>query len=399
MLKKRKLLALIVLSVLSLGATAPAENDAVRLSKLLERVYQTMDDHYYLPVSRQIYDQFVATYTADRLRALNEKTHQTEDFIHLGAGLLVNKLKNPSDRFSNFVPPAKTKAFKQEAYATVEDLGIEGRKIADRFEITKVQKHCKAFSKGIRTLDAILKINGKSVKLLPETDIAKQLQPPVGTKVILLVALKSSGLTQEITLTSQSYFKETVSPIPTDIQGVCILRIVHFNQKTMDDFGDEIAAFGPERIKLLVLDLRDNGGGPPLAAREILGYFLPPNDPLFAIFRKKQKPIMLTAPAKPTHYSGPVRILVNQKTGSAAEMFSGILQAKKIALLVGQQTAGATYLKSMYDFDDGSTLFMITSLTFFYDRRLFPPNGIAPDIALPESEDGLQHVLADFKRS
>ena len=181
--------------------------------------------------------------------------------------------------------------------------------------------------------------------------------------------------------------------IDSGLPGVPVLKIAHFNQKTSEDFADELAAYGVESVKHLVLDLRDNDGGPPLAAREILGFFLPANDHLFAIARKKKSPVMLTAPATALKIKAPVTVLVNQKTGSAAEMFSGMLQAKKIAVLVGEKTAGATYLKSIYDFDDGSMVFMITSLTFFYDRRVYPADGLTPDTPLAEGQDALRLVL------
>ena len=101
---------------------------------------------------------------------------------------------------------------------------------------------------------------------------------------------------------------------------------------------------------------------------------------------------MLSSPAKEWAYTGPVYLLVDKKTGSAAEMLSGVLQAKKRGILAGQKTAGATYLKSIYDFDDGSMVFMITSLTFFPDRRVFPKNGLIPDIILDETIDSFQFV-------
>lgn len=101
---------------------------------------------------------------------------------------------------------------------------------------------------------------------------------------------------------------------------------------------------------------------------------------------------MLTSPAKKELFEGSLYILVNSKTGSAAEMMSGVLQRKGVAKLVGEKTAGATYLKSIYDFEDKSMIFMITSLTFFYDRAVFPKNGLTPDILLDANTDSLQYV-------
>ncbi|MEI8344527.1 MAG: S41 family peptidase, partial [Candidatus Omnitrophota bacterium] len=178
--------------------------------------------------------------------------------------------------------------------------------------------------------------------------------------------------------------------------GVMLLQITHFNQVTSPDFADEVSLYGTEKLKHLILDLRANEGGPPLAAREILGFFLPKDDPLFGIARKKQRPVLLSAPEQKLSIRCPVTVLVNRRTGSAAEMFSGMLQAKKVATLVGQKTAGATYLKSMYDYEDGATIFMITSLTFFYNRRIYPVDGLTPDVLLDEQQNALDYALRQF---
>ena len=356
-----------------------------------------MDDNYYLPVSRKIYDDFLKEFPAERLLELHKKKHQVADFAQLGAGLLVNKLKSPTDRFTSLVPSEKTKDFKANAYAVTEDLGIEGNKIPQGFEITKVQKHSDAYQQGVRAGDWLLAINGKETASQKEESIRAQLSPVLASITRLRILTKTKNITQEISLESKSYFKETVSVLPSAQPGVFILNISHFNQKTSHDFSDEIAIFTQDKIKHLIIDLRNNSGGPPLAAREILGFFLPVNDPLFAIARKKQRPVMLSSPPQPVAYHGPVTILVNQKTGSAAEMFSGLMQAKQIAVLVGQKTAGATYLKGLYDLGDGSTIFMITSLTYFYDRRVFPPDGIVPDTLLNDNEDSLKFALEHLR--
>ena len=376
----------------ALAAQTPV-NENGRLAAFLAKVYETMDDHYYLPVSKAVYDDFLKNYTAERLMGLNKKTRQAGDYVHLGAGLLVNKLKSPSDRFTNFVPSEKTKEFKSNAYAVTEDLGIEGKKTAAGFEITKVEKHCEAFEKGVRPGDILLKIKGRSVNDMTEEEIRKALSPELGLVASFQFFFQATKKTAEITLESKSYFKETVSVTDSGIPGILVIKISHFNQKTSEDFSEKMSSYGLPRIKHLVIDLRDNGGGPPLAAREILGFFLPPNDPLFAIARKKKKPVMLMAPSQDVSYRGSATVLVNKKTGSAAEMFSGILQAKKIAKLTGQKTAGATYLKSIYDFEDKSMIFMITSLTYLYDRRVYPPDGLTPDITVGGDEDSLRVTL------
>ncbi|MCG3175487.1 MAG: putative CtpA-like serine protease [Candidatus Omnitrophica bacterium] len=386
-----------------LGAASPTTEsntpspvtDAQRLRRLLDEVYRVMDEQYYLPVSRKAFEDFVREYPADKVRTLNERSRKTEDFVHLGAGLLVNRLKHPTDRFTNFVPPKLTKDFKQKAYAAAEDLGLEVRKASGGYEITRVQKHCQARALGLAVGDLLKLIGQTPVEALTQEEVERLLRPEAGSRV-RLSGLKAGGKDAfDIELTAESYFRETVRVIPTERDSTLVLKIDHFNQKTGVDFADEIALRGPAAVERLIIDLRDNEGGPPLAAREVLGYFLPPNDPLFAIARKRQRPVLLTAPPQPLRYGGQTLVLVNERTGSAAEVLSGILQAKGIARLIGSKTAGGAYLKGVHDFEDGSMVFMVTSLTFLYDRRVFPADGIVPDSPLPPGVDALRTALSD----
>ena len=134
-----------------------------------------------------------------------------------------------------------------------------------------------------------------------------------------------------------------------------------------------------------------------MAAREIMGFFTSPDETLFFIVRKNQKPFQLNSPIGLPYYDGPLTILINAGTGSAAETFSGVLQKKNRAELIGQKTAGSAYLKSIYDFEDGSALIMITSRTFHHDREVFPKDGITPDITIQENEDALQIAIDRIK--
>lgn len=378
------------------AASAPLSPEDLQLRNFLGKVYETMDSHYYLPVSKMLYSQFLEEFPAEKLIALNSKSKKTPNFVHLGAGLLVNRLKSPEDNFTNFVPPEKSKEFKEKAYAVTIDLGITGKKTKNGFEITHVQKHSEAFEKKVRAGDILKEVDGINVLSQEEKEIIKRLTPEQGKKTKLLILGFKTNIPYEIILESKSYFTETIKVEASPKPDVLVIRISHFNQMTGKDFGEELDLQNINSKKMLVIDLRDNGGGPPLAAREILGFFMPQNDFLFAIARKKQKPVMLASPNQSIRYEGPVTLLVNHKTGSAAEMFSGVLRSKKRAKLIGQKTAGATYLKSIYDFEDKSMIFMITSLTFLPDKSVFPKDGLTPDILLKENEDALQYTFQNL---
>jgi len=138
----------------------------------------------------------------------------------------------------------------------------------------------------------------------------------------------------------------------------------------------------------LILDLRGNPGGPPLAAREIASFFLPGGGE-FAYFQKRDQPkASLDVPVIPDQYKydGPMAILVDEGSGSSAELFSGILQRRHRAVLLGKNTAGQVFLKSMFPFEDESMLLLVTARGHHPDGAVFSFSGLTPDRLVEEGE-------------
>ncbi len=65
---------------------------------------------------------------------------------------------------------------------------------------------------------------------------------------------------------SKEYFKQTVFLHPVPVEGVFCLEVPKFNRMTGEDMDHFLQLIEAQNPKGLVLDLRGNPGGPPLAA-------------------------------------------------------------------------------------------------------------------------------------
>ena len=110
---------------------------------------------------------------------------------------------------------------------------------------------------------------------------------------------------------------------------------------------------------------------------------------------------MLSVPeiSEEYRYPGPVAVLVNKESGSASELFSGILQKNKRAVLIGTNTAGKVLLKSMFNFDEDSMLLLITARGHFADGEVFDFNGLVPDYAVQDEKADLIRYAAEKLQS
>jgi carboxyl-terminal processing protease len=364
-----------------------------------EKVYKTMDQNYYESVRREDFNRFLETFNT-KIYAQLKGEHKSDDFIRWrSAAYLVDYLKTKEDIFSAFYPPKPAKQYAQEALGERIDLGIDGEKVDAGFRVKHVEPRSDAYGLGLREGDILTAIGDAVLQPLASKDIEEKLTPLKGTKVKIAYVDHEKFQPHEIEPESKEYFKQTVFLKDVPVPGIFCLEIPKLNRMTSEDLLRFLIFTKEQNAKGLILDFRGNPGGPPLAAREISSFFLKAGD-LFAYFQKKgQDKAELDVPAIPEQYKfdGPIVILVNKDSGSAAELFSGVMQFKGRAILMGENTAGQVMLKSMFDFDDKSMLLLITSRGHYPDGRTFSFNGLDPDNRVtPDYEPDLVKIAAIF---
>lgn len=369
--------------------------------QFFEKVYDTVDQNYYFPVSRASYERFLSVFD-QKIYPQLRSAGKTVNFIKWrSSAYLVDFLKSKEDIFSAFYPPKAAKEYEETALGKRVDLGIEGELTTEGFAVSRVEPRSDAHAQGLRAQDTILQIDEQSVLELTQAKIEELLNPVENTTVRLTYLGFSDRRQKTIAVVSQEYFKQLVFRVPVDVPGVACLQIQRFNQKTADDMTELITQLLQENLTGLIIDLRGNPGGPPLAAQQISAFFLPPKEE-FAYFQKKNRPkSSLDVPEIPAAYRfpGQMVILVNEKSGSASELFTGILQRRGRATVMGINTAGQVFLKSMFHFDDESMVLLVTARGHYPDGEVFSFQGLIPDEEISAGDvDLLRHAAEYLQR-
>jgi len=345
-----------------------------------------MDREYYQPVSPEKYEKFVATYKAKVLSRLKDRKNVVKEIKHLGAGLMVNKLKDPNDIFSSFIPPREAKEFKEKALGYSQGIGIEGALIDTGYLIDRVELRSDSYKKGIRPGDIIISVGGRNIIGLSEEEFKTAMFPPLGAVVSLEILFRDTQEITQVDVKVIEFFNETLSSVPTGIPGMFYVKINQFNKKTGEDMKLLLSYFMRQNMNKLVIDLRGNAGGPPLAAREIASMFLKPNVDLFYFQRKNRPRAILKTFYSNIRYTGRIAILIDKGSGSASELFAGTLRERERAIIIGsERSAGKTLLKSMFHFEDKSMLLLVTSLAYLYNGDTYDTKGIEPDFLVTEN--------------
>ena len=377
--------------------TSSPDKDYRQYTDYFEKIYKLFQDNYYLVPDRKVYDLFLKKWN-NSIYAQLKSEGKSNDYVRWrSAWFLVDALKSKDDKFTGFWPPGKSvTAFHHEVLAQKVDLGIEGKKGDLGFMVTRLERHADAYDKGLREDDIILQIDGVPVGGMSQQTIEARLTPLVNTHVKLFYLEHETNLQKIIDVVSQEYFKQTVFMHPVPVDGVFCLEISHFNKMTPQDMDYFLSIIRPQNPKGLVLDLRGNPGGQVGGAVEIASYFLKAGE--FAYFQKRDEPkYELTIPDIAPEYkiTCPIVILVDDGTGSAAELFSGIMQFQGRAYVLGVNTAGQILLKRSFPVGDGSEIAMVMARGYYPDGHIFGFDGITPDKIISDApKDGLINLAA-----
>lgn len=143
----------------------------------------------------------------------------------------------------------------------------------------------------------------------------------------------------------------------------------------------------------LIIDLRGNPGGILDTLEDFTGFFeAGPVEIGRQSGRKKEEPIV-AKPRRP-NFSGPLVLLVDSETASAAEIFARHFQRQGRAKVVGDQTAGAVVVARIHPGRVGSQYFAEYAVQVSIAQFVMPDGeklegkGVTPDyLVVPTGED------------
>jgi carboxyl-terminal processing protease len=131
----------------------------------------------------------------------------------------------------------------------------------------------------------------------------------------------------------------------------------------------------------IILDLRGNPGGEVNEVLRIAGYFFPDKVPFGRFINRSGKFIALYTRADDDHvYNGAVAVLINESSGSASEMFSGVLQESGRAVVIGRQSCGCLLGIAKYREVEGGGELAISELGYVSPKgKRLEGGGVLPD--------------------
>lgn len=157
------------------------------------------------------------------------------------------------------------------------------------------------------------------------------------------------------------------------------------NSGCAGELAKEIIHLKQAKIKGLILDIRNNGGGDLYEALDLAGIFID-RGALAIMQRRGEEAVTLKDSNLGTAYDGPLVVMINSASASASELFATAMRDHNRAILVGGTTYGKGTGQSVMFFNSTKReMVKITSFRFYGVKGMsHQGGGLVPDIILPD---------------
>jgi carboxyl-terminal processing protease len=237
-----------------------------------------------------------------------------------------------------------------------------------------------AANSDIRTGDVMVEIDGKATRALSLHQAALALQGESGSSVIVVIDRGGRTLTKTIRRSDFPSDAPLLSShvVTVESRPVGYLGILRFGPGVGAQAAAAVATLRQQGITALVLDLRNNPGGSVPEAITVAGTFLPDGTPIAEVNRRGK--IAETFRSKgDAIYEGPLVVLQNAGSASAAEVVAGALRAFGRAKLVGERSFGKGLVHAMERLPDQSVLMLPVGRLITPDGVDILAHGVMPD--------------------
>lgn len=245
---------------------------------------------------------------------------------------------------------------------------------------------------GILAGDVVLEIDGNSVEGMTITEVANLTRGSAGTSVTLLVVHQGETEPVEITVVRE---KITAPSVNLDMMGnIAHIQITRFTDATNDELGVILESAASQGAEGIVLDLRGNPGGHLQAVLDVTSRFLSDGLVVSVVYNDGS-----TVDYKTTSQDFttdlPMVVLVDGTSASGSEVLAGALKDHSRALVAGAVTFGKGSVNRLYQFSDGSGIYLTIARWLTPNGDLIEGIGVVPEIELELTGDDLLQWAID----
>lgn len=330
----------------------------------------TLDDEQsYAEVPVEAIQSFVQIYGIVKDNYVAEKND--EDLFQQAIKGLVSGL----DHYSRYLSPEEYKQLLQ--YTEGEFASVDFDLVFDpqlhQWVIHGLKPEADSAKLGLKNGVIVFKIDDQELKKLNHDQVRNLLSGAVGSTLNIQLTDKSVPIT--IVRNKK---------IETDVQAqllnnqILVIKVQVFQQDTANEIKNLIEQYASSRLKGVLIDLRNNPGGLLSAAVESADLFL--NQGIIVSTKSRSEGDQQFQALPGSEFQKlKVGVLINNRSASAAEVFTAALKDHGRAWVMGDKSYGKGVVQKLFALSNGSALQMTVSHYYTPKGAMIEGVGIQPN--------------------
>lgn len=268
------------------------------------------------------------------------------------------------DPHSIFFDPGQFEQLKKLQTSTQKGFGTVVSLLPGRVIVLQTLPGTPSAKAGLAPGDEIIAINGYEIARLDTEQLQQLLGEARQRQAELFVRRPGTSRIERFVMTPADVQTPPVDRAFFVAAGVGYIRVTGFEESTAREIREAIEKLGGAHLKALVIDLRNNPGGLVAAAVDMASLFLKPGLPIVTVRGRNVPEHTETVPKIADPYEFKLAVLVNEKTASASEIFTGAMQDHDRATVLGAPTYGKGLVQSVFPLTEGTGLALTTALYY-----------------------------------
>ncbi|UUS57421.1 MULTISPECIES: S41 family peptidase [unclassified Acinetobacter] len=374
-------------SVVSLTALLLCSSHSTWGADKAKSAFDEFDGSYeqsYAEVPVESIQQFVQIYGIVKENYVVEKN---DDALFQQA---IKGMVSGLDRYSRYLSPEDYKQLLQYTEGDIAsvDFNLRFDVGLQQWVITNLKPDADSAKLGLKNGAAVFKIDDQELKKLNQDQVRHLLTGSIG-----------STLNLQLITASQPVNLVRNTKVETDIESkllnnqVLVLHVKVFQQDTANEIKRLIESHG-SRVKAVLFDLRNNPGGLLSAAVESADLFL--NQGIIVSTRSRSEGDQQFQALPSFEFQNmKVGILINNRSASAAEVFTAALKEHKRAWVAGEKSYGKGVVQKLFPLSNGAALQMTVSQYLTPNGKMIEGIGVQPDYNYPLQHDAREDHYVD----
>jgi carboxyl-terminal processing protease len=285
----------------------------------------------------------------------------TETAVYQGA--IPNMLAH-LDPHSVFFDPNQFEQLKEMEHSERKGFGTVVSILPGRVIILQATAGTPSGKAGLAPGDEILAVNNVALSRLDPEQLMQFLSQARQQTAHLIVRRPGSVRMLEFTLNPELVDAPSVDRAFFLKPNIGYVRVASWDPNTGHQLKESIEKLGGDKLKGLVLDLRNNPGGVVQAALDGAALFLKPGQTILSVKGRAVKDESADVPKTAQPYTFPLSVLINEKTASASEILTGALQDHDRATIVGLASYGKGLVQNVMPLTGNTAIALTTA--FYY---------------------------------